>query len=332
MAGRPQVDTLYFSTLVGTEQATRLLMRAGLAAPETPLPEAIDMVDFWRCCAQNIQLTNDESHGVALEPVPHGSLSVLFTAAKEANDLGGALRRLVEAAQLVRRDCTLSLSRARGVLRLTVRAADSTLERDALRAEIYTECFAIVTHCALRWMTGRRIAPVRVRGAAALRTMGGELLNALHTTISRQGRGVSIDYDLADMALPLVSQKYTAWGEPEFASFVSMLEQDDWKQEAADDEQALILAEFAHGRFSQKEIAAALSLSTATLRRRLAASGSSFREISATYRIERLRDLLATDMPMIDIAERLGLSDERSLRRFCTLHLGAPPVLLRHCA
>lgn len=330
MASRLQVDTLYFSILVGAERVAELLERAGLATPGAPLPAKIDMVDFWRCCARNIQLTNDESHGVALEPVPRGSLAVLFTAAKEADDIGGALRRLTEAARLVRRDCILSLSRGHDMLRLSVRAADTALEQGSLRAEIYAECFAIVTHCALRWMAGRRIDPLRVRGAVALRAMGGELLDALHVSVVRRGSGVSIDYALADMALPVLAQKYTVWGEAEFASFVSMLEQGG--DAPTDSVRARTLVEFARGRFSQEEVAAHLGMGMATLRRRLTATGLSFRELSAAFRTERLRDLLATDMPLVDISIRLGLSDERSLRRFCALHLGQPPVRLRDAA
>jgi hypothetical protein len=90
---RRSVDTAYFSTLVGPEAAARLLRRAGLTDADGALPASIDMADFWRLCAENIQATNDETHGVAAEPVPLGSLSVLFTAAKEADDLMGALER-----------------------------------------------------------------------------------------------------------------------------------------------------------------------------------------------------------------------------------------------
>jgi AraC-like DNA-binding protein len=327
MHGRHQVDTRYFAQLVGADRAGELLCRTGLVPPGGPLPETIDMIDFWRCCAQNILLMDDESHGIAAQKVPRGSLSVLVSAAKEADDLGGALRRLVEAAHWVRRDCHMALSRGRGVLRFTIHGAGEDAE-PSLRAEIYAECFATVIHCALRWMAGRRLDPVKVRGGALLRGMDGTLLDALGAPLERRGGGVAIDYALADMALPVLSQKYTAWGEAEFASFVAMLGEEE--HEAPDAILAETWAQFERGHFAQDQVAAALGMSLATLRRRLAASGPGFRDLSARYRVARLRDLLATDMAMGDIAERLGLSDERSLRRFCTLHLGAPPARLRH--
>ena len=66
-----------------------------------------------------------------------------------------------------------------------------------------------------------------------------------------------------------------------------------------------------------------------TLRRRLAQDNLTFRDISAEFRTRRLKDLLATQMPLAAIAEQLGLSDERSLRRFARDHLGLAPAEYR---
>jgi len=332
MTAHLHIDTAYFTALVGLPRARSVLANAGIAPAAGPLPPALDMIDFWRACALNIQTGNDESHGIAAEPVPRGSISVLFTAAKEADDLGGALRRLADAARFIRRDCTIALSRGRGVVRLTIHPnPDPRLPDAALRGEIYAECFAIVLHCAVRWMAGRAIAPVRIRGAASLAGIGHGLLDAMHVPVVRHGDGIAIDYDAADMALPVLAQKYTAWGEAEFGAFVAMLGEEE---APAGDEPAQLAALFARGCFAQDAAAAALGLGVATLRRRLAARGTSFRELSAAYRMARLRELLATDMPLGDIAERLGLSDERSLRRFCAMHFATAPTQLRaggHC-
>jgi len=326
MSAIRQVDTSYFIALVGEARAGHLLEWSGLAGAGRPTPLRIDMIDFWRCCAQNIQETNDESHGLADQPVPRGSLSVLVSAAKEADDLAGALRRLSEAMRLVRKDCQLALGHGRGTVRLNFTPTGAQV----LATEIYTECFAVVIHCALRWMTGQRLVPVRVRGAAALRAMGGELLEALHAPITRRGSGVSIDYPTDALHAPILPQKYTAWGEAEFANFVSMLGQGGDVQSEQD--YALVLAALGRGITSQEDVAASLELSAATLRRRLAAQGLSFRGISNDFRAARLRDLLAAGLPLPEIAERLGLSDERSLRRFCVAHFGKPPAQLRACS
>jgi len=317
----PHIDTSYLAALVGENRVALLFAEAGIAAPGAVLPDRMDMADFWRCCAENIRLTNDESHGTAAQPVPRGSLSLLVMAAKEADTLDGALHRLTEAARLVRAEVRMGLAHGRGIMRLTIAPAVGTSA--PARAAIYCECFAIVIHCALRWMTGRRLDPVRVRGAAELQAMGGELLLALGAPVVRRGAGVSIDYAADDLTAPILPRKYTAWGEAEFGTFLDLLAQGDAVPLASD--HARVIEALRGGLHTQEEVAAALGISVPTLRRRLAQNNLSFREISAQFRTRRLKDLLATQMPLADIVEQLGLSDERSLRRFSREHLGLAP-------
>jgi AraC-like DNA-binding protein len=318
---RQSIDTRYFSALVGPDAAERLFRRAGLMAGDA-LPPTMDLVSFWRLCAENIQASNDESHGVAAEPVPQGSVSMLFTAAKEADDLLGALERFTAAARLIRRECRVSLGKGRQTIRLTVRPAES----GSLKAEIYCECFLMVAHCAFRWMTGERLDPVLVRGAAAAKPLGGAIMEALHAPLVRRGEGATIVYGRQDMGAPILEQKYRAWGEAEFAAFMALLsEAQESDEAAASPEVEAVVQAFRRGCRSQDEVARYLGVSTPTLRRRLAEAGLSFRRLSAEYRQTELQELLATALPTREIAERLGLSDDRSLRRFCAGRLGVSP-------
>ncbi|HWE46885.1 MAG TPA: helix-turn-helix domain-containing protein [Caulobacteraceae bacterium] len=321
------VDEAYLSTLLGEEKAQRLYRRAGLLAGSRP-PKTLDFVTYWRLCAENIQACNDESHGVAAEPVPRGSLSVLFTHAKEADDLMGALERFTSAAHLIRKECRITLGRSGDTVRLTVRPT----ERGSLKAEIYCEGFLIVTHCALRWMTGRRLDPLSARGARALKAFGPGIIAAAHAPVVHRGEGATFVYRSSDMDAPVLEQKYKAWGEAEFGNFVAMLGEDIPPERPASPDVDAVLAALRRGLRSQTEIAGALRISTPTLRRRLAEAGSSFRELSGSVRQAEVRELLATEMSMQAIAERLGLSDDRSLRRFCAEQLGMSPRQYRRLA
>ncbi|HEY2048228.1 MAG TPA: AraC family transcriptional regulator ligand-binding domain-containing protein [Caulobacteraceae bacterium] len=306
---------------MGGETAERLFRRAGLMSGDVP-PATLDLVSFWRLCVEDIQASNDESHGVAAEPVPLGSVSVLFTAAKEADDLHGALERFTAAARLIRRECRVSLGRNRDTVRLTVRP----IARGSLKAEIYCECFLMVAHCAFRWMTGEKLDPVLVRGAAEAAPLGGAIMEALRAPLIRRGEGATIVYSRRDMAAPILAQKYRVWGEAEFAAFMSLLSESESPGEAgAAPEVEAVLQAFRRGCRSQDQVARSLGLSTPTLRRRLAQAGLSFRRLSVEYRQAELQELLATGLPVREIAERLGLSDDRSLRRFCADRLGVSP-------
>ncbi|HSZ50346.1 MAG TPA: AraC family transcriptional regulator ligand-binding domain-containing protein [Caulobacteraceae bacterium] len=315
------MDSRYFSALVGVEAAERLFRRAGLMTGDTP-PPTMDLVAFWRLCVEDIQASNDESHGVAAEPVPLGSVSMLFTAAKEADDLLGALERFTVAARLIRRECRVSLGKNRETVRLTVRP----IVRGSLKAEIYCECFLMVAHCAFRWMTGERLDPVLVRGAAEAKPLGGAIMEALRAPLVRRGEGATIVYSRRDMRAPILGQKYRVWGEAEFAAFMALLSESQTGDEVrAVPEAEAVLEAFRRGCRSQDQVARSLGFSTPTLRRRLAEAGLSFRRLSAEYRQAELQELLATGLPFHEIAERLGLSDDRSLRRFCADRLGVSP-------
>jgi len=318
------IRTEYLATLIGRDAAARLIGRSGLA-PRGELPQSVDLPTFWRLCTENIQLRNDETHGVAAEPVPRGSLSVLFTAAKEADTLMDALKRFTATARLIRKECLVTLRRNGETVHLTTvpRGADSR------RAEIYVECFTVVTHCAFRWMIGRRLDPVQVRGAAELRGVDDALLASLHTPMVRRGRGTTIVYALKDMRAPILAQKYKAWGDQEFESFRAMLEEHDEPDRTRAATGLSVRRHLRKGLRSEKDVSDAMHWSVATLRRRLTDEGVSFRRLSAEVRSAQLQDLLATETPIVDIAEKLGFSDERSLRRFCRDNFGQPPSQYR---
>ena len=70
--------------------------------------------------------------------------------------------------------------------------------------------------------------------------------------------------------------------------------------------------------------------STATLRRRLRAEGISYAELRAACQREAAEYLLAhTDMPLADIAARLGLSSDRAFRRAFRQWTGSAPSSYR---
>jgi AraC-like DNA-binding protein len=78
------------------------------------------------------------------------------------------------------------------------------------------------------------------------------------------------------------------------------------------------------------DVAARLGCSVATIRRRLAAEGSGFREISGEVHDELAKKWLAERLlPIVEIAERLGYSDEFAFRRSFRAHNGYSPSAFR---
>ncbi|NNU16149.1 helix-turn-helix transcriptional regulator [Parvularcula sp. ZS-1/3] len=91
----------------------------------------------------------------------------------------------------------------------------------------------------------------------------------------------------------------------------------------------IVMRTMREGVVSQAEVAMALDVSPATLRRRLAEEGTSFREVAADLMIERADALLATSLPLAEIGERLGFSDVRSFNRAYRAQTGVTPAAAR---
>lgn len=79
------------------------------------------------------------------------------------------------------------------------------------------------------------------------------------------------------------------------------------------------------GATDQSAVAETLGMSVATLRRRLVEEGASFRALRMEALKEQAVKLLHTDMPLVQVAERLGFSDVRSFSRAFKSWTGVTP-------
>ncbi|GGY49853.1 hypothetical protein GCM10007148_18160 [Parvularcula lutaonensis] len=86
------------------------------------------------------------------------------------------------------------------------------------------------------------------------------------------------------------------------------------------------------GAGDQTAVARALGMSVATLRRRLAEEGQSFRALRTETLEKQADQLLRTDLPLVQVAERLGFSDVRSFSRAFKAWTGETPNTRRRNA
>lgn len=81
---------------------------------------------------------------------------------------------------------------------------------------------------------------------------------------------------------------------------------------------------------SASEAAVELGLSERSLHRKLAETGTSYRQILDNVRLRRARELLDnSDLPMAEISERLGFAEMASFSRFFRRVAGLPPSSYR---
>lgn len=317
------VSAHYIENFFGRETATALFSEPSGARRCRSVPAVVPLRDFWRLCQKNITISDDEGHGCTARPLPKSTWQMIFSAVNQLNTLGAGLRQFTELVPAIRAGIAASIGYGRNGIHLNYLAAEEP--RDQERFERYLEVIAMAFHCAMLWVTDRPIQPVQIRLSALLNDRDGSPLAGLAPITMRAGEGVTIVYDREDMALPLGARKYQYWSN-ETSAFEQWCN-DRRQPEPGGDLQVVnrVRALIATRALTLYEIAPELGMSMATLQRRLREAGVSYRILSKDVRCEKLVALLATDIDLDDVAEVLGFSERRSLRRTCQEWLGVSP-------
>jgi AraC-like DNA-binding protein len=318
------VSLAYVESFFGAATVRGLLADMGLGGEDGAPPPVVARRDFWQLCLRNINVGDDEGHGCTPRPLPKGTWQMIFSGVNQMDDVGDGLRHFCELVQAARTGVAVSVGNGRNGVHLNYTASHDP--EDPERFERYLEVIALVFHCVLLWVTGRRIEPVQIRISAVLSEEDGSILHGLCPVTIRQGRGFTVVYDREDMRLPLGVRKYQRWSSEtnafEELNMLSAIEEGSARTASVVDRVRRMVATQA---LSLQEVASAVGMSCATLQRRLREAGTSFREISKAVRRDRLMALLATDMDFDEVAQELGLSERRSLWRTCQDWLGVSP-------
>jgi AraC-like DNA-binding protein len=92
----------------------------------------------------------------------------------------------------------------------------------------------------------------------------------------------------------------------------------------------IVRAHLVGGRPTAERAAAALGVHRRTMARRLSDEGLTFKQLVRDLRFEMASDMLAkSNVPMAQIAEMLGYSDQTVFSRAFSRHFGRPPSHLR---
>lgn len=324
-----RVPKEYLALLLGPAVARRLMARHAKEIPADT--DWMPSVLFLKLCLERMRTTGEETFGIAAHPVAKGTFGILMAAAGQGADLAGALKRFCAAASLLRTDIVVEFSRSRRgpTVRLDYAGA-----RDA-RKELLLETFALTIHCGFRWLTGRPLRPAHVGLAEPIGIFRKTVLkDVLGAPCSVKGRGVTLGYSGEDAAAPLAAVKYDTWAAHEFVEFMALLEEAAERRNRHDGEAVLpvlreVCGAIAGGATSEIEVARLLRVSPATMRRRLAEAGTSFRAQFDRAQRETAAILLMTDKSLEDIAAEIRYSDVRSFRRACRRWFGTTPAAYR---
>ncbi len=288
----------------------------------------IDYVAAWKILNASVARSGDESHRLSGDGVPEGNFDLLMASVLQGEDLSDGLRRFAAGARILRPDLKVMVTVHGCQPHLTI----DFVSPGSVAQDIYLEALIVVMHCAVRWSLDRPVKPIRVRGPTGVDGARGSFLNLLGKPVRREGAGVTIVYGASDGDAPLHARGFARWHDATFAEYTKLVDELAQGPDDPSSEDGLIRAVrgcVLEGPVPQAQVARRLGMSVATLRRRLADHGASFRGIVSAARRDAAAVLLFGDKSVDDIAAELGLSDSRCFRRACHGWFGGAPSEVR---
>ncbi|KRB86389.1 hypothetical protein ASE00_06680 [Sphingomonas sp. Root710] len=316
----------YAENFFGVRLAHSLMERSGLGT-EGNFPNYLTTIDFWNLCLDNIKLNNDEGQGCTPQPLPLSTWGMIFSAVNQMDTIGSGLKRFADLVPLIPSNVLVKIGRSPERVMIHYSRAGEASER----GDRYLEIIALVFHCILLWGSAAPIEIDQLSLSSLLDDRDGSPLAGLTDDIDRHGTGLTVSYSKAVLDLPLGVRKYQSPPHHETTTFLELaarIRQQGGRRQSATVEKLRPL--LLRGPLSQQQAADRMGISVATLQRRLARSGTSFRLISQEMRCEKLLSLLRTTANLDDIAFDLGFSDRRSLWRACQQWLGMSPTEYRN--
>lgn len=296
--------------------------------------DGLSPIHFLQLVQHHMQVQNNESMQQG-QKIAFGTFTMLVTEAGRCETLGDALRQFVRSMNRLRPDLIASVRCGRGSLCLSI----TPRQMMTPSAELETEIFAVTAHCAFRALINEPLQPISVRAPRDGGYQGGidgpSLMSWLGCDMTRSGSGVTLEYSYADGERVIHPRRHALWVGQEIAHFRDLFADQISENSAPDTGPAPISIIqrvedlLRQSLFHEPLIAKELGMSTASLRRRMTAAGTSFRAVIDQHRQQRVAALLHTSTPLIDIATEAGYSDLRSLRRACAKWFGTSPADLR---
>ncbi len=316
----------FIATLIGSDAAEKAYLSFGNRAKKGA-PRTLDFVATWKMLAAHVQALGDESHGVARPGAPLGNFELMSGAMLHGRSLADGLARMARFARVMNTDMQLEVRTVRGRLCLSgLSRAPFSIAREA-----YTDGFAMVLHCVLRWTMERPMRAVQGEFSSHLAPYG-SCLSMFARRLQTREAGFLLIYDEADAQAPFLERDAAGWLDGSYREFRRLLA--EWQARPVlpcveDDIAERVRRHLIDKPAGQSEVARRMGMSVATLRRRLAESDRSFRAIAAAIKRDAAEMLLSTERTTHEIAADLGLSDSRCLRRACRIWFGGSPSEVR---
>jgi AraC-like DNA-binding protein len=271
------------------------------------------------------RLTDDEAFGIGTHPLPRGSFRLLCYGLLGSPDLGAALERAQGFALAIPALPQLDLDVEDDLARVSWDSFGRAEDPDHLLA--YTSL--AVVHRIIAWAIARPI-PLHHVELPFPAPPSIEMPNLVFGAPQVYGvERPAIVFDAALLRSPLMRD------EKELDEFIArspagLLARVQERADTTDQVRRLVEQGLRGSHLDGDEIARRLAISPQTLRRKLAAEGTSLRDIRETVlRDAAVTALVAGDESLAEISQRLGFSEPSAFTRAFRRWTGSPPSAYR---
>ncbi|MES2498016.1 MAG: helix-turn-helix transcriptional regulator [Pseudomonadota bacterium] len=330
---RPLLDIMEASGLI----PTHVLRRAGLPADlfDGAADRPLRLSDYFRICEQMALLGGDESCHVSLRPLMVGTSELVQARLRGCATMAEMMEVLANSYNIIHGHRYNQVQRRGATISYVIDDADFPYAFDPEDAFVLLslECLLVYVHVLLLSLapdgSSVPLRSIRTRGPAAGRSHLAFLGAPLRVSAGLFG----LDYDAAlERVAVAPEQSPVLSARTIYGGVADMLDRIEPVSVGAPDIVGRVERELAGGRHDQAEVAAALGMSVASLRRRLTEAGLAFRDLRSTYQNSIARAALEDGSSIADIAENLGFSDGRSFARAFRQWNGVAPGDYRRTA
>ncbi len=311
--------------LLGVMEASGLipghvLRRAGLPADLFDRADGapLRLSDYFRICEQMALQGGDESCHVSLRPLMVGTSELVQARLRGCTTMAEVMEILANSYNIIHGHRYNQVQRRGGLISYAIDDADFPYAFDPGDAFVLLslECLLVYVHVLLLSLAPAGapipLRAIRTRGPATTR----DHLAFLGAPIRASAGLFGLDYDAALAMMGVAAaQSPVLSARTIYGGVADMLDRLGPIAPTGPDLIGRVERELAGGRHDQAEVASALGMSVASLRRRLGDAGLSFRDVRARYLNSVAQAALEDGNSIADIAESLGFSDGRSFAR-----------------
>lgn len=278
----------------------------------------IPLAEHFRLMRELTEASEDETLHLSKRLLAPGTTDFVIDTLQQSIDLEDAMKRAARAYNLAHGGYYNRVSRRGDRIVYAINDKDFPYSFGGGKAAFaLMEGLLIFLHAMLVLAVGETLTAhlICVRTRRPRRDDGEGFLDFWPAPVRSGARDYALEYDLAALDLPVRRRRA---GPPNVAAVYDVIEKMIAERErsgASKPFRVRVREAIMEGIDNQNEVARKLGVSVATLRRRLAASGVSFRHLRSDALNDAALRMLRQGRPLGEIADALGYVDIRSFSR-----------------